>query len=218
MEKTGKSAGMKYFLFLFLTPLLLMGESLNVHISFTGTPMLSVRTITNAFNAIGYRLEIDTLESENTSGSLSATALGTKPFNSPAFGENLKKQGIGIEKAHLKMNELTLVLETQNGRWDVPLLGSEDGAELARANTAQWFRLEEGSAIRIQPPYVSKWYPEVAVFDLNLELLSSYRSLEPKDELEFELPAGARYVKISNAQGMKLLKEGMWVESMRLGR
>lgn len=209
---------MKYFLSLFLSPLLLLGESLNVDISFTGTPMLTVRTITNAFNAIGYKLEIDTLESENMSGSLSATAFGNKAFNANAFGENLKKQGIRIEKAHLKMDKLTLVLETQNGHWDVQTLGNDDGVELVRVNTAQWFRLEEGSAIRIQPPYVGKWYPEVAVFDLNLELLSSYRSLEAKDELEFELPAGARYLKISNAQGMKILKEGMWIESIRLGR
>lgn len=217
-EKTGKTVVMKYFFTLLCTPLLLLGGSINTHISFTGEPTLSVRTIAHAFNAIGYKLDINTLDVQNSSGELSGTAIGTKGFNPTALSENLKEQGIKIEKAHLDKSDLTMTLDTQNGQWNVSLLGSDEGTELKRVSVAQWFRVEVGQHIRIEPPYVGEWYPDVAVLDASMSLLSSFRSLEPKEELKFELPQGAYYLKISNAQGMKVLKEGMWIESMSPGR
>lgn len=209
---------MKPIFSLFCTPLLLFGVSINSHISFTGEPTVSVRTITQAFNAIGYKLEIDTLDVQKNRGELSGSAIGNKIFNPTALSENLKEQGIRIEKAHLEKNILVMVLDTQSARWNIPLLGSDEGVELKRVNAAQWFRVEEGQHIRIEPPYPGKWYPDVCVLDVSMSLLSSFRSLEPKEELEFELPKGAYYLKISNAQGMKVLKEGMWIESMSPGR
>ena len=163
-------------------------------------------------------MDIDTLDIKNNSGELSATAIGNKLFNPTALSENLKEQGIKIEKAHLDKSDLTMTLDTQSGEWNVPLLGSDEGVELKRVNVAQWFRVEAGQHIRIEPPYVGKWYPDVAVLDISMSLLSSFRSLEPKEELVFELPQGAYYLKISNAQGMKVLREGMWIESLSPGR
>ena len=163
-------------------------------------------------------MDIDTLDIKNNSGELSATAIGNKLFNPTALSENLKEQGIKIEKAHLDKSDLTMTLDTQSGEWNVPLLGSDEGVELKRVNVAQWFRVEAGQHIRIEPPYVGKWYPDVAVLDISMSLLSSFRSLEPKEELAFELPKGAYYLKISNAQGMKVLREGMWIESLSPGR
>lgn len=163
-------------------------------------------------------MEIDTLDVQKNRGELSGSAIGNKIFNPTALSENLKEQGIRIEKAHLEKNILVMVLDTQSARWNIPLLGSDEGVELKRVNAAQWFRVEEGQHIRIEPPYPGKWYPDVCVLDVSMSLLSSFRSLEPKEELEFELPKGAYYLKISNAQGMKVLKEGMWIESMSPGR
>lgn len=163
-------------------------------------------------------MEVDTLTVQKKRGELSATAIGNKVFDPAALSENLKEQGIKIEKAHLDMSDLTMMLDTQSAFWNVPLLGSDEGAALKRIPSAQWFRVEEGQRIRIEPPYVGKWYPDVCVLDASMSLLSSFRSLEPKEELEFELPKGAYYLKISNAHGMKVLKEGMWIESMSPGR
>jgi hypothetical protein len=217
-EKTGKAFFMKRFLPFLLAPSIVFGVSINTKIGFTGEPAVSLRTITQAFNAIGYRFDISSLSVENGSGEVQGTAIGNRAFIPAALGENLKEQGIVIESARTDQSGLALVLNTQNAIWSIPLLGSDEGSELKRMSNAQWFRVEAGQAIRIQPPYIGKWYPEIAVFDASMHLLSSYRSLEPKDEFQSELPPSAYYLKISNAQGMKLLKEGMWVESMSPGR
>lgn len=216
--KTGKPHGMKRFVTFMCFPFILFGASLNTKISFTGEPMVSVRTITQAFNAVGYKLELEELIIESGSGKLLGSAIGNKAFSPAALGENFKEQGIRIERAHVDNNALTLTLDTQNAIWNTPLLGSDEGSELKRTNTPQWFRVEEGQHIRIEPPYTGKWYPDIAVLDVSMQILSSFRSSEPKEELEFELPIGGYYLKVSNAQGMKVLKEGTWIESMSPGR
>lgn len=187
---------------------------MNTHITFSGEPTASIRTITHAFNAIGYKLDVNSLSIEKNRGELSATAVGNKVFNASALGENLKEQGIVIQKAHLDAKGVVLELNTQNALWNIPLLEGDDGAELKRLSTSQWFRIEKVQSIHIQPPYAGKWYPDVSVLDTNMEVLSSLRSLKSEEELTFELPQGTRYLKISNTQGMKVLKEGLWIESV----
>ncbi|HEX5328745.1 hypothetical protein [Sulfuricurvum sp.] len=205
---------MKQLVLLLLSPFLLIGGSINTRISFTSHPQTALRTITSAFNAIGYRLDINSFIIDKNSGELNAIAIGTKPFNANALGENLKEQAIRIEKARMDQNTLYLELDTQNASWNVPVLGEDEGVELKRVSVPQWFRFESAGSIRIQPPYSGRWYPDIAVFNSDMELLSSFRSTEPKEEFESTLPDGALYLKVSNAQGMKMMKEGMWIESV----
>lgn len=209
---------MKRFFPFLLAPSILLGVSITTQIEFTGEPAVSLRIITQAFNAIGYRFDVRALSVEHGAGEVQGIAVGNKTFTPAVLGENLKEQGVRIESAHADQNGLSLVINTQNALWNAPLLGRDEGSELKRINSAQWFRVEEGQTIRIQPPYAGKWYPEIAVLDSSMHLLSSYRSLEPKEEFQFELPPASYYLKISNAQGMKVLKEGMWIESMSPGR
>lgn len=177
---------------------------------------MAVRTITQAFNSVGYRLDIDTLRIDNGSGELYATATGNRAFSLNGLSENFKQQEMRVDKADLDQTGLDLKLDTQNVQWDVPMLAAEESTELKRVNTAQWFRVEGSQKIRIAPPYAGKWYPDIAVLDSKMGVLYSFRSLEPQEEFSFELPEGAYYLKISNAQGMKMVKEGMWIESLSL--
>ncbi|MDD2951093.1 MAG: hypothetical protein PHU29_09920 [Sulfuricurvum sp.] len=207
----------RLFLFLFF-PYILWGYSINTQITFTGEPMVSLRTITQAFNILGYKFDISALSVQNGYGNIEGIASGNRVFTPEVLGENLKEQGIQIDSAHADQNGLILVLNTQSAIWNTTLLGSDEGSELKRVNSAQWFRVEQGQNIRIVAPYTSKWYPEIAVLDISMHVLDSFRSLEPKDEYQFELPQNAYYLKISNAQGMKVIREGMWIESMSQGR
>lgn len=195
-----------------------LAATINVQIRWEGEGLNALRTLTQSFNSIGYKLEIESLVYENSQGEIEAKALGNRAFAPSILAENLKEQGIVISHARYEGEKLTLSVQTQNGFWNIPLLGADEGIELKKASTPQWFRVEENQNIRIEPPYAGKWYPDIAVLDAQMGILSSYRSLEPKEEFQFELPAGSRYLKVSNAQGMKALKEGMWIESLSPGR
>lgn len=205
---------MSRFLFLLSLPILLAGGSLNTHVTFKGDASVSLRTITQAFNALGYKLDITALSVQKNAGEFRATAIGNRAFSEAGLEENLKDQGIEIEKAAVESEELILVLDTQSSVWNVPVIQEEQGVELKRASTPQWFRVEQAKAIRIQPPYGGKWYPDIAVLDRTMHQLTSFRLNDEKNEFHLELPERAYYLKISNAQGMKLLKEGTWIEAI----
>lgn len=209
---------MKFWLFSFGLVSSALCASLNVEVRFEGEELSTLRTLSQAFNTIGYKLEVESLSCANDLGELEAKAIGNRVFNPTVLAENLKEQGVGITHARYEGEKLTLALNSQNTLWNTPLLGADEGIELKKVSTPQWFRVEEGQTIRIEPPYAGKWYPDIAVLDAQMGILSSYRSREFKEEFQFELPPGARYLKVSNAQGMKVLKEGMWIESMSAGR
>lgn len=209
---------MKFWLLSFGIVSSVLSASLNVGVHFEGKELGTLRILSQAFNTIGYKLEVESFSCGDGQWELEAKALGNRVFNPSALAENLKEQGVGIVHARYEGERLILALNSQNTLWNTPLLGADEGIELKKASTPQWFRVEEGQTIRIEPPYTGKWYPDIAVLDAHMRILSSYRSREFKGELQFELPLGARYLKVSNAQGMKVLKEGMWIESMSLGR
>jgi hypothetical protein len=205
---------MKALFFAIIFPSFLWGTTFNTHISFTGEPIVALRSIHNAFNTLGYRLDIQKLRADGTSGELSATAVGNKILNGAVLAENLKEENIRIEKARLDGQDLDLVLDARSAKWNVSVLAPEEGTELKRVSAPQWFQIDQSRYIRISPPYVGKWYPDITVLNEQMGVVYSYRSSEPKEEVVFELPQGAFYLMVSNTQGMKMIKEGMWIESL----
>lgn len=196
----------------------LQPNTIQTQIAFSGEPMAAIKAIMQGFNAVGYKFEVNALSLENSYGELHGSAVGIKPLSVGVLGENLAEEGIVLESSGLEKGVLTLRLNTENAVWNAPLIGSDEGAELQRASSAQWFRVQSGQTIRMEPPYVGKWYPDIAVLDASMRVLYSFRSPKAKDELELELPDGAYYLKVSNVWGMKVLKEGMWIESITPGR
>lgn len=175
---------------------------------------MALRSIHNAFNTLGYRLDIQKMSADGTRGELSATAVGNKILNGAVLAENLKEENIRIEKARLDGQDLDLILDARNAKWNVSVLAPEEGTELKRVSAPQWFQIDQSRHIRISAPYVGKWYPDITVLNEHMGVVYSYRSSEPKEEVVFELPQGAFYLMVSNTQGMKMIKEGMWIESL----
>lgn len=213
--------GMKRFAGLVFLPLLAWAAApvqVKVNIVFSGNPAAVIKSVHQSFASLGYRLDMDTVSVNGTSGELHGTVSGIKPFSGDVFAENLKEAGVTIANVRVERGVLSLTAKGENAVWNAPLLGKDEGAELQKTAVSQWFRVEEEQTIRIQPPYSAKWYPEIAVMNSAMEVLYSFRSQKDEDEINLELPAGAYYLKVSNANGMKVLPAGMWIESISQGR
>ena len=205
---------MKLFILIACFPFFVFAGTFSTQVIFSGEPAIALKTLSSAFNALGYRIDIESFSVVNGSGELRATVVGNRPFNPTVVGETLKDQGVIIDNIHFDSNELSMNVNAERAIWNVPLLGSEEKTELKRVLSPQWFRVDEAQAIRIESSYNSKWYPDIAVYDASMHLLSSFRYLSPKEEFQLELPHGAYYLKISNIYGMKVLSEGMWIASL----
>ncbi len=204
--------------FLPATLLALQPNHFRTNIAFTGEPLVNLKALQSGFAAVGYKLDIDRMTVANNSGLIEAEAIGLKPFNFEAFSEVLKEEGAHTAIVSTGAEKIDLSLDATKWEWNTAELHSDEGTQLERTQGAQWLRIDEGQIVRIEAPYGGNWYPDVAVLDASMNVLYSVRSSNAKGALEVELPKNAKYLKISNAWGMKSLREGMWIESKSPGR
>lgn len=204
---------MKLIFILFL-PVLLFAGHIKTDIRFSGNPKVALKLVSHSFYLVGYRLDINNVTVHFNEGVIEAVASGNKPLNLSQLNENFKEQTVIVKHSAMEQGLLKLNLNLEQASWSIPVVEIEEGVELQRSIAAQWFRIDGGKMIRFEPPYSGKWYPDVAVLDSSLNVLYSWRSMLPKETIELSLPENGYYLKISNAQGMKMLKEGMWVESI----
>lgn len=207
--------------FSLLLPLGLLGAQLTqlkTHIELRAEPLVALSALTSTFTTLGYKIQIDSLSTSESVTQIEAVLIGIKPFNSAVLTDHFQENGMKLTSARVNQGKLELGIDAMAAVWGVPLLNADEGIELQRSSTPYWFRVEPGQIISIQAPYGGKWYPDISVLDGSMRLLYSYRSEKNHDDFKLPLPEGGYYLKVSNANGMKALKEGMWVESMSDGR
>lgn len=212
---------MRFAALLLIAPLLSFAAQparIAAQIAFEGEPAVALKTLHNGFSAVGYRLDVRSFSVRNGEGEILAEAHGIRPFDAAAFAENMAEEGVLVLNEGSSKGVLKVRVNARNGVWNVPLIAPEEGAQLERSALPRWFGVEEGQTIRIESPYIGKWYPDVTVLDASMNVLVSLRLEVPKEEYAFDLPPGARYLKVSNTWGMKALREGTWVESKSPGR
>lgn len=203
---------------LLLTPLALLAAQFKVHIALSGDPLVGITAFSHTLNTLGYKYQIETLSTQNSLTNIDGTVIGLKPLIPLALTENLQDEGIKLLYARMNQGTMELGIDVTSAVWNIQALGIDEGMQMPRSNLPYWFRVEPAQEIHIEPPYGGKWYPDVSVLDASMHVLSTYRLDKSMDELKFSLPDGSYYLKVSNSNGMKLLREGMWVESMSLGR
>lgn len=201
-----------------LTPLVLLAVQFKVHIDLTGDPLVGITTFSHTLNTLGYKYQIDTFSTQNSLTAMDGTVIGAKPFTASVLTENIQDEGIKLLYARMNHGTMELGIDVTSAVWNIQALGIDEGAQMPRSILPYWFRVESAQEIHIDPPYGGKWYPDVSVLDASMHVLSTYRSDKSMDELKFSLPDGSYYLKVSNTNGMKLLREGMWIESISLGR
>lgn len=204
-----------------MLPVGLLGSQLTqlkAHIELTSDPLVSLTAFTHTLNALGYKLQIDEITTQNSLSRIEGTILGLKPLNTAVLAENFLEEKMTLTYARMNQGKMELGVDGSSAVWNAQILAADEGIQLERSNSPYWFRVEEGQDIRIEPAYGGKWYPDVSVLDASMNVLYSYHTGKSANELKFPLPEGARYLKVSNTGGMKALKEGMWIESMSEGR
>lgn len=208
---------MKYFVWLcFLLTILNSQENqqtLDIYCP-SGT-ILSTKILLQALQTTGQKVKITQTVRDERGIRLQLTASGNKPFEGRYFSEILKENGMLLTKATVKEKKWLLIVDASQARWEIPKISSDEGAQMEKSSNPNWFRVDESTALSIAAPYNGKWYPEIALLDASMNVLATVREFTPKAKLDFSLPQGAMYLKVSNANGMRLLKEGTYVEHIQ---
>lgn len=189
-------------------------QFLSIHCQ-SGT-ILSTKILLQALQATGQKIKITQAIRNNQEIYLELVVSSNKPFEGRYFSEILGENGMSLTKAMLKDKKWLLMVDATSVHWEIPNISPNEGSGMDKSSNASWFRVDESSALTIEAPYGGKWYPEVALLDASMTVLESVREFTPKSRLDFSLPQGATYLKVSNANGMKLLKEGTSIEHIQV--
>lgn len=203
------------FLFFLLTLLVTLGASENkaeLHLRVTHGGVVSTKIILSAINTIGQRAAIVRYENNGETIEMDILLSGRKVFEPKTFGELLRNEGMLLTKGSVQNKSWHLDMDGSTAAWNIPSITMDEGAQLEKSALPRWFVVDQAKVISIEAPYGGKWYPDVAVMDANMQVLVSFRAFTSRDQMSFALPEGAHYLKVSSTNGMKLLKEGMWVE------
>ena len=211
---------MKALLWLLALPWLLIASEhksmINIHLN--GGGILSTKIVYQALNTAGQRVGMVRYENNGESVQMEIAASGLKPFEPKYFTEILRENGIILTKVMFRDKRWIMEFNAEGTQWNIPAITPDEGAQMEKSLMSNWFSVNQSSAISIEAPYGNKWYPDVAVLDSSMRILSSIREFTPRERLDFSLPKEAMYLKVSNTNGMKLLKEGMWIEHSESGR
>lgn len=199
---------------LMMTFSLAFGETKSeLHLTVAQGGLLSTKIISHVLGLMGFKTDVHYFSSMDTTVEMELTLNGKKSFDSKYFLEALREHQIMGKTGQLKNKKWVIVLDASQAFWNLPVISEEEGAQLERTTLPSWFVVHKALGISVEAPYGNKWYPEIAVFDSNMQVLASFREFKSTDRMNFKLPQYAVYLKVSNANGMKMLKEGMWIES-----
>lgn len=183
-----------------------------VAVRITHGTTLSTKIILQAFNTVGQRIDIHRYESDSEMTQIDILLSGRKVFDPKYFNEIVHANGMTITAGAMSKKKWTIEIDASSVLWQIPAITADESAQMEKSSVPLWFSVNQSRALTIEAPYGGRWYPDIAVLDANMEVLSSEHSFQPQERMSFALPEGAMYLKIANMNGMKLLKEGMFVE------
>lgn len=206
---------MKFFFLLLLVVLSVAAKEIksDIHINVTHGGLLSTVIVQHVLGSMGFKADVHRFSSANEVIEVDMMLHGKKRFDPNEFTEALSLHQITAHNGQIKNKQWTIELDASNALWDVPAITEDEGAQVDRTNVASWFRVNKTFGITVEAPYGHKWYPEIAVLDDKMQTLVSIKESTFKDRMTFQLPEHAMYLKVSNTNGMKILREGMWIES-----
>lgn len=184
-----------------------------MHITIDQGGLLSNAILQQVFMSMGFKSDLHRFVSGDGVVEMDCTLYGKKVFDPKSFGEALGEHQITVKSGQFKNKQWSLGLDASQAFWNLSSISEDEGAQLERRVLPYWFVVSKAHGISIEAPYSNKWYPDIAIFDSNMQILATFREFKSHEHLTFKLPENAMYLKVSNANGMKMLKEGTWVSS-----
>lgn len=183
----------------------------DIHITIEQGGLLSNAIIQQVLTSMGFKVDIHRFVSTDGVIEMDCTLYGKKVFDARGFSDVLSEHQIVVKSGQLKNKQWNIGLDATQAFWNLSAISEDEGAQLERRALPYWFVVNKAQGILIEAPYNNKWYPDIAIFDSNMQILATFREFKSNDRLIFKLPENAMYLKVSNANGMKMLKEGTWV-------
>ena len=125
------------------------------------------------------------------------------------FIERLRKSGGDVTGLSREEGVWHYRLDISDARIEAIPLSAGERRKIVRPLRPLWIDVSALRSLSISELPGSHWYPDVAVYDKMLNILSVHRSDERRGYLRLRLPEGARYVRIADRFTIDNLRSGL---------
>lgn len=190
-------------------------KTLNVTFDTNQNPIFFMKLITNSLNSMGYYFFI-TKSAKREGDIFSWTiSLSTEYAIDPTiFARELDKRNCKILDIVKNSNDSweyiidiskAIVLDAKEAVIDESL-------ELGKSINDYWLKVSNGRVLKIASKTYNSWYPYVAFYDKNLNLIGLYKKDdEVVKSINIKVPENCLYVKISDIYTLNNIKNGFRV-------
>ncbi len=189
--------------------------SFNVTFDTNQNPIFFIKLITNALNSMGYyTFTIKSAKKEGTIFSFTTTLTNENAIDPTVFAEALAKNN----------SKILNIVKNSNTNWNYLIdisnaiiteakeleLGKQ--IELEKSISEYWLKVSNTKLLKIASKPTNSWYPYIAFYDKNLNLLGDYKKGdEVVKNMNIKIPENCLYIKISDIYTLNNIKAGFSV-------
>lgn len=191
---------------LFKTP-----QELKLTFKTSGTSLFFVKIMSDSLRNIGYYRYVTTESNLDSTEFTWSVVLSSEYAADPAvLQKELQKSGckiVNIEKKSPTDWEYTVDMTKAAIAVDALQKGTE--FELKRSLNAHWLNISNIKNLKITSSERNNWYPYIAYYDASLHLLSIVKEDQKTTNIILDVPAHAKYIKISDLYSLKNIKDDL---------
>lgn len=190
-------------------------QEVNLHFKTSGSPLLFVKLMSDSLRNIGYYRYVtraSTLNASEFTWNISLTSeYATDPI---VLQSELSKSACFITNIErTSVSEWTYTIDIRNAHLNILKLDSAEDVKLKHSLYAHWLDCSQVQKLTIKSSSRNSWYPYIAYYDASLHLLKVEKVDEKRRLMAVEIPARAKYMKISDMYTLKNVKDSLVVSS-----
>ena len=176
-----------------------------------GAPLFFVKIMGDSLRDIGYYRYVTTdsnLKESQFSWTISLTSeYATDPM---ILQKELKKRGCKIVDIQRKTStNWEYSIDIADGNLDLEELQSDSVLKLKRSLYSHWLNVSNIRELEIKSSARNNWYPYIAYYDSQLQLIDVLKKDDKTDEITLRIPSSAKYIKISDLYTLKNIKDDL---------
>ena len=186
-------------------------QELHLHFQTAGTPLFFVKIMSDTLRNIGYYRYVTTSSSLDASAFKWSIALSAEYATDPIILQNeLKKSGSFIIDIKRKAtDDWTYTIDMSRAFLNLIHLHNGKKIQLKHSLYAHWLDCSQIDALSLKSTRRNHWYPYIAFYDASLHLLEVIQKDKKQSLLQVNIPAQAKYIKISDMYTLKNVKDGL---------
>jgi len=176
-------------------------------------PILEAKILYQTLNQLGYYYfyPVKIINKQNYTITLE---INSKNFIDPLlFIKTIYQYGCKVINIQKKQN-YTYIIDCENAKLNVPRIINKN-IKYINAKGIYFFNTNDFKKVKITTSKYDNWYPYIALFDKNLNILNIIANEASQKSIIIDIPNECKYIKIKDNYSKKNIKRGIYIKGLK---